>query len=118
MKTISQTVTLTSKDHYGRRVPPKAFGELLTVIPDAVRFSIRMAFESRSRAKGKRPGWLAAASDISQFFSAIPKPRRSRYDLRDVLREQQHKKGIAAIFGKWPGDETDQQIAEAMKELG
>lgn len=315
MKTISQTVTLTSKDHYGRRVPPKAFGELLSVIPDAVRFSIRMAFESRSRAKGKRPGWLVAASDIrfldhsgddttilhfeaptlgeaadklyeqgelwptrpapsdtgfdlfgdvisdiaadnsdserfdrpllreverlknslngwfqkveftgtrytasqpaaitsaviesaqrlshdtpqpqqtrlvgkldmirdstnsfaiklkdgqevrgvltdgeiariaalfrqdvlvlgkaiyrpsgkllridadevvlagerDQFFSVIPKPRRSRYDLREVLREQQHKKGISAIFGKWPGDETDEQIAEAMKELG
>jgi hypothetical protein len=315
MNTTSQTVTLKSKDHYGQRVPPKAFGELLSVLPDAVRYSIRMAFESRSHARGKRPRWLTAASDIrfvghsgddttilhfdapclgdaasnlyeqselwptrpdandtgfdllgdviadvaadngdserfdrpllreverfrhgldgwfqqmeftgnrysvsqpaiitsaviesaqrlshntpqpqqtrlvgkldmirdstnsfaiklkdgqevrgvlidgeiaritalfrqevlvlgkaiyrpsgkllridadevilagerDQFFSAVPKPKRSRYDLREVLREQQHKKGISAIFGKWPGDETDEQIAEAMKELG
>ncbi len=315
MNTTTQTVTLKSKDHYGKKVPPKAFGEFLTVLPDAVRFSIRMAFESRSRARGKRPSWLTAASDIrfvghsgddatvlhfdaprlgeaagklyeqgelwptrpnaddtgfdllgdviadvaanngdserfdrpllneverfrhglngcfqqmeftgtrypisqpavitsaviesakrlshntpqpqqtrlvgkldmirdstnsfaiklkdgqdvrgvltegeiakvttlfgqevlvlgkaiyrpsgkllridadevilagerDQFFSSVPKPRRSRYDLREVLREQQHKKGISAIFGKWPGDETDEQIAEAMKELG
>ena len=64
MNTTSQTVILTSKDHYGHKVPPKALGEVLHVLPDAVRFSIRMAFESRSRARGKRPSWLTAASDI------------------------------------------------------
>ncbi len=315
MNITSQTVTLKSKDQYGQRVPPKAFGELLSVFPDAVRYSIRMAFEARSRARGKRPSWLSAASDIrfvghggddatilhfeapclgeaasklyeqselwptrpdandtgfdllgdviadvaanngdserfdrtllqeverfrhglnggfqemeftgtrysvsqpavitsaviesaqrlshntpqpqqtrlvgkldmlrdstnsfaiklkdgqevrgvltdgdiakitalfrqevlvlgkaiyrpsgkllridadevilagerDQFFSSVPKPRRARYDLREVLREQQHKKGVSAIFGKWPGDETDEQIAQALKELG
>ena len=34
-------------------------------------------------------------------------------DLREALREQRHKKGVSAIFGKWPGNETDEQIAEA-----
>lgn len=33
-------------------------------MPEALRSSIRMAFESRSRAQGKRPDWLVAASDI------------------------------------------------------
>ncbi len=309
-----QTVTLTSDERFGRKVPPKALGELLRVIPDAVRLSIRMAFESRSRAKGKRPGWLTAASDIrflehsgedetilhfeaprlgeaapvlyqqgelwqtrpapedtgfdllgdvigdvaaangdserfdrpllqelerfkrglngsfqkmeftgnrytpsrpavitsvvikaaqqlshdtprpqqtrlagkldmirdstnsfavklkdgqeirgvltdgeiarvaelfgqevlvlgkavyrpsgrllridadevvqaaerDRFFSTVPKPKRSRYNLREVLREQQHKGGVSAIFGKWPGDESDEEIARALKEL-
>lgn len=59
-----QTVTLHSDQHFGRKIPPKALGEMLRVLPDAVRFSIRMAFESRSQAKGKRPTWLSAASDI------------------------------------------------------
>lgn len=314
MSTTVQTVTLTSDGHFGRKVPPKALGELLRVIPEAVRFSIRMAFESRSRAKGKRPGWLTAASDIrflehsgeektilhfeaprlgeaaqvlyqqgelwqtrpapedtgfdllgdvigdvaaangdserfdrpllqelerfkrglngsfqkmeftgnrytpsrpavitsavikaaqqlshdtprpqqtrlagkldmirdstnsfavklkdgqeirgvltdgeiarvaelfgqevlvlgkavyrpsgrllridadevvqaaerDRFFSSVPKPKRSRYNLREVLREQQHKGGVSAIFGKWPGDESDEEIARALKEL-
>ena len=64
MSTTIQTVILSSSEHFGGKVPPKAFGELLRVIPDAIRYAIRMAFESRSRAKGKRPNWLSAASDI------------------------------------------------------
>ncbi|HEX3997235.1 MAG TPA: hypothetical protein VHX65_01665 [Pirellulales bacterium] len=314
MSTTIQTVTLSSKGHFGRNVPPKAFGELLRAIPDAIRLSVRMAFESRSRATGKLPKWLAPASDIrfldhgghdetflhfevprlgdaaaeiyrqqelwptrpdpedtgfdllgdvisdvaasdvdserfdrpllrqierfsrglngtfqrlafpgnrfsqaqpvvinsavigaasklchgtpepqqtrvagkldmirsstntfaiklkdgqdihgvlnegkiadfkglleqnvlvlgkavyrpsgkllridadhvsaaaewDQFFSTIPKPKRSRFDLRGVLREQQHKNGMTAVFGKWPGNETDEQIAAALREM-
>jgi hypothetical protein len=315
MSETIQTVRLSSHEHFGRKVPPKAFGELLRVLPDAIRFSIRMAFESRSQGKGKCPKWLARAADIrlldhsgddetllhfeaprlgdaaadlyqqrelwptrpqpedtgfdllgdvvadiaannadserfdrqllhqierfqrgldgtfqkltftgrrfpesrpaiitaalvqtasrlchstpepqqtriagkldmirsstnsfaiklkdgdevrgvltegkiskitdllerevlllgkaiyrpsgkllridadevipagvgDQFFSAVPKPKRSRFDLREVFREQQHKQGVAAIYGKWPGGETDEEIQAALKELG
>lgn len=314
MSETLQTVTLHSDKHFGRKVPPKAFGELLRVIPDAIRFSIRMAFESRSQAKGKRPNWLSSASDIrfldhsgddetvlhfavprlgeaasvlyrqkelwttrpepndtgfdlfadvisdvtanntnsdrfdrqllqqverfknglngtfqrmeftgnrfaaskpaiindivvqtasrlsrntpepqqtrivgtldmvrsstnafaiklkdgdeirgvltdgkisqvtelleqevlilgkaiyrpsgkllridadevirasdqDKFFSSIPKPKRSRFDLREVVREQQHKRGLVEIYGKWPGSETDEEIEAALKEI-
>jgi hypothetical protein len=309
-----QTVTLHSDRHVGRNVPPKALGELLRVLPEAIRFSIRMAFESRSQAKGKRPRWLTAASDIrflehtgedvtilhfsvprlgeaarnlyeqrefwstrpdpsdtgfdlfgdvikdvtsndtdsirfdrrllqqierfryglngtfqrmeitserftaekpaiidkqvvetasrlshntpepqktrvvgtldmirsstnsfaiklkdgeevrgvltegkiakvtdllerevlilgkaiyrpsgkllridadevipasdqDRFFSSIPKPKRTRFDLREAIKDQQHKKGVAAIYGKWPGNETDEEIEAALREI-
>jgi hypothetical protein len=58
------------------------------------------------------------AGERDQFFSALPKPKRRRFDLREVLKAQQHKKGIAAIFGKWPGTETDEEVMQALKELG
>ncbi len=64
MSDTIQTITLTSEQHFGRRIPSKALGEVLRVLPDAIRASIRMAFESRSDAKGKRPRWLSAAADI------------------------------------------------------
>ncbi len=32
-------------------------------------------------------------------------------------QNQSHKYGIAAIIGKWPGDETDEQIQQALNEL-
>lgn len=64
MNTTSQTITLRSAQHFGRRVPSKALGCLLEMLPDAVRQSVRMAVEGRSRAKGKRPDWLRAAGDI------------------------------------------------------
>ncbi len=64
MSDTIQTITLTSEQHFGRRIPCRAIGEVLRVLPDVIRASIRMAFESRSDATGKRPHWLSAASDI------------------------------------------------------
>lgn len=43
--------------------------------------------------------------------------RREQFDLHETIRSQQHKKGLAAIMGKWPGDESDDEIALALKEL-
>jgi hypothetical protein len=59
----------------------------------------------------------ATTEDNGSFFSAIPRPVRKTFSLRDTVRDQQHKLGVAAIIGKWPGDETDEQIAEALKGL-
>lgn len=64
MTTTTQTITLRSDQHFGRRVPPKALGCLLETLPEMVRQSVRMAVEGRSRARGKRPDWLRAAGDI------------------------------------------------------
>jgi hypothetical protein len=64
MSTVTQTVTLKSDRHFGKKVPPHAFGDVLRLIPTAVKQSIRMAIEGRSKAKGKSPGWLSAATDI------------------------------------------------------
>ena len=57
----------------------------------------------------------AAADDT--FFSKIPKPSRQKLDGREIVREQSHKSGLAAIIGKWPGDETDEEIEAALQEL-
>jgi len=64
MKTETRTITLRSHQHYGSRVPPREVGEILRTIPGLVRQSVRMAFEGRSRASGRRPRWLEAASDV------------------------------------------------------
>jgi hypothetical protein len=64
MSAITQSIVLRSSQHFGRRVPTQAVGHVLSAVPDAVRMSIRMAIEGRSRARGKRPDWLRAASDI------------------------------------------------------
>lgn len=64
MTTVQQTIALASGRHFGRRVPPCAMGELLRELQPAVRQSIRMAYQGRSQARGKRPDWLEAAADI------------------------------------------------------
>jgi hypothetical protein len=64
MSTLTQTITLASDHHFGRRLPPEAVGHVLTVLPAVVRQSISMAFRGRSKVRGPRPRWLAAAADV------------------------------------------------------
>lgn len=61
---------------------------------------------------------IAATTDGGSFFSAVPKPSRKKFDLREIVREQSGKGGIATIMGKWPGDETDEEVAAALAEMG
>ena len=60
---------------------------------------------------------IQPATDRDRFFATLPKPRRRRFDLRNVLREQGHKRGVEAILGQWPGDETDDAIEQALEEI-
>jgi len=64
MNVIEQTVTLRSDKHFGRRVPPEALGEVLRLLPEAIQQSVRMVFEGRSTARGRRPNWLESIADI------------------------------------------------------
>ena len=57
------------------------------------------------------------ATDRDRFFATLPKPRRRRFDVGQIVREQSHKKGVEAILGKWPGDETDEEIEQGLEDL-
>ncbi len=65
MSYVTQKVFLSSINPYGDRLPPEAVGQTLVAIPNLVRESIDMVFRGQSLAKGKRPGWLTAASDVA-----------------------------------------------------
>jgi len=60
---------------------------------------------------------VSATTESGSFFSSVPKPSRKKFDLREIVREQSGKGGIAAIMGKWPGDETDEEVAAALAEM-
>jgi len=61
---VQQQVRLHSGCDLDARVPPTALGEVLRLLEPAVRKSVRMAFEGRSTAQGRRPGWLSASAEI------------------------------------------------------
>ncbi|KYF50017.1 hypothetical protein BE04_37930 [Sorangium cellulosum] len=55
---------------------------------------------------------------ISGFWSKVPKPIFGRRrEPRALYRQQTATTGVNAIFGKWPGDETDEEFDQAIKEL-
>jgi hypothetical protein len=57
------------------------------------------------------------AEDDQQFFSRLPAPREVRIDRKLLLRPTPQINGVAAIFGRWPGDETDEQVEAALREM-
>jgi hypothetical protein len=57
-----------------------------------------------------------AEGDVS-LWSRLPRPILTPMELRIPARAQGPRSGVSAIFGKWPGDETEDEILEALDEL-
>jgi hypothetical protein len=58
---------------------------------------------------------LASDSDL-KIWSAEPEPLGARLDAKELHRSQGARSGISAIFGRWPGDETDEEFEVLLKE--
>jgi hypothetical protein len=82
-----------------------------------VAVSGRAVFRASGRLLRLEADSVREAAPSDQIFAKIPKPNASRFDVRRVLKEQSQKHGVAAIIGKWPGDESDEQIAEWLEEM-
>ncbi|MCH7990713.1 MAG: hypothetical protein IID46_16355 [Planctomycetes bacterium] len=93
------------------------FGELTNLFQNRVMVLGKAIYRASGRLLRIDADEVTPASDEDRFFSTVPQPTRQKLDVRQVLREQQHKKGLAAIFGKWPGDETEEEIEQALQEL-
>ena len=61
---------------------------------------------------------IVPATDKDRFFAKIPHGIPPSGDARRATREQPAKRGIAAIIGKWPGEETDEEVEAALRRLG
>ncbi len=89
------------RDLLGKRVVAsgdavfRASGRLLTVEADAIE----------------------SAGPRSEVWSHVPQPSGRVIDPRTLRRPQGPRSGLAAIIGQWPGDETDEEIEEALREL-
>jgi hypothetical protein len=73
MDSVLQEIRLEGARDFGRGVPPTALGDVVRLIEPAVRKSVRMAFEGRSSAGGRRPKWLEAAADVRLVDVALGK---------------------------------------------
>lgn len=61
---------------------------------------------------------LALAGEADRFFSKIPKPRGgvSVPLVSRIARPQSPTTGAGAVFGQWPGDETEEELLAALRE--
>ena len=56
------------------------------------------------------------SGDVS-IWSEEPRPLEAGLDVRERTEPQGQRSGVNAIFGRWPGDETDEEIASAFEEI-
>jgi hypothetical protein len=81
----------------------------------------RISGVARFRASGEtlmvEADLIDAESGTSSVFSRAPKPLLPVTDTRALSRPQGPRSGVAAIFGRWPGDETDEEVQALLDEL-
>jgi len=60
---------------------------------------------------------MALATQADLFFSKVPTPRAAKLERGEFMKPQTRTTGLGAIFGKWPGDETEEQLLAAIQEM-
>lgn len=60
---------------------------------------------------------VGPATGDATLWEAMPRPLFPELDVRTLRLPQGPKTGVAAIFGQWPGDETDDEFDEAVRRL-
>jgi hypothetical protein len=58
----------------------------------------------------------ASGSDM-EVWSEVPRPLGEEFDMRAIRKPQGPRSGFNALFGKWPGDETDAEIEALLEEI-
>lgn len=61
---------------------------------------------------------LRPAAQTDSFFSKLPKPGRAHAARLIPALLGPAQRSVTDIFGRWPGEETDAEIAAALREIG
>lgn len=101
-------------------------GRLQQPDPDALRALFGTAVVVSGVARYRPSGRLSVvdvehvgpARAADAMWSRVPEPMPVRGAAVAQLVPQDATSGVSAIFGTWPGDETEEELLAALKELG
>jgi hypothetical protein len=60
---------------------------------------------------------IEPATGDTSMWSDEPRPLEVGLDVRELSEPQGPRSGVSAIFGRWPGEESDEEIASAFEEI-
>jgi hypothetical protein len=60
---------------------------------------------------------LLPASGDTSIWAEMPRPLFAELDVRPLRQPQGPRSGVSAIFGQWPGDESDEEFDAAVRSL-
>lgn len=61
---------------------------------------------------------VVSGEGVSALFSRVPTPLSRATRRKGFARPQTPSTGVNAFFGRWPGDETEEELLAALDELG
>lgn len=61
---------------------------------------------------------IAVTDSTESIWTKIPSPVALRSEIRRRALEKRSRNGAATLIGCWPGEETDEEIDKALKEIG
>ena len=61
---------------------------------------------------------ISEGSSAPRIFSKVPPPLDRKSHTSALKIRQRPGTGVGAFFGTWPGDETDEELLEALKKVG
>ncbi len=97
-----------------------AYGDVEQIAP-LLRHRVVVAGTAVFRPSGNllrvEADWLREAPDAPAIWSEMPSARAQRVERAELVRPQGTRSGMAAMFGAWPGDETDEEIAAILEEI-
>lgn len=60
---------------------------------------------------------ISPATGDASVWSSAPRPLFDELDLKALRQPQGPRSGVSAIYGKWPGDESDDEFEAALAEF-
>lgn len=100
-----------------RGVWEEELGSILTLLGRQVVVDALAVFRPSGSLLRIEAGAMEEAGADDAYFSKMPKATRTRVDLRAVRQTQAANTGLAAVYGKWPGAESEDELLAALKNL-
>jgi hypothetical protein len=94
-----------------------AIGELKSLFEQPVLVLGRAIYRPSGRLLRIDATRVIPAGEDQKFFSKIPMPKDRQSTGHTPNRFSQSNGAVSKIFGKWPGDETDEELRAAMEAL-
>jgi hypothetical protein len=113
--TGSMALLLDSGDEVRGSLVEKGGDELATLLDTRILVFGQVIYRPSRRVLRLDVDRVRAALDTDAFFNFLPEPVDG-----PLVTEEHHRRNVEALrntFGKWPGDESDEEIQRALKEM-
>lgn len=93
------------------------FGTLGQLLGQEVMVSGVAKFRPSGRVLRVEADNIVPASGDTALWKQVPRPLFVELDVRAFREPQGPRSGVSALFGQWPGDESDDEFDEAIRAL-